>query len=213
MDIIVKGRNVEVPDHFRVHVSDKLRRIERFDNKIIEIDVELLHERNPRQSDNCQRVEITCVSRGPVVRAEASAPDFYAALEKAIDKLESRLRRAADRRRVHHGRHAPISVAAATAPLASQVAPLTVPAPAARPEAESTVSVDEDQEEYQPWRIVRTKEHPSEPMTVDDALFQMELVGHDFYLFLDKETGRPSVVYRRKGYDYGVISLAPPAAA
>jgi ribosomal subunit interface protein len=213
MDIIVKGRNVEVPDHFRVHVSDKLRRIERFDNKIIEIDVELLHERNPRQSDNCQRVEITCVSRGPVVRAEASAPDFYAALEKAIDKLESRLRRAADRRRVHHGRHAPISVAAATAPLASQVAPLTVPAPAARPEAESTVSADEDQEEYQPWRIVRTKEHPSEPMTVDDALFQMELVGHDFYLFLDKETGRPSVVYRRKGYDYGVISLAPPAAA
>jgi len=93
MDIIVKGRNVEVPDHFRVHVSDKLRRIERFDHKIIEVDVELLHERNPRQSDNCQRVEITCVSRGPVVRAEASASDFYAALEKAIDKLESRLRR------------------------------------------------------------------------------------------------------------------------
>jgi len=212
MDIIVKGRNVEVPDHFRVHVSDKLRRIERFDHKIIEVDVELLHERNPRQSDNCQRVEITCVSRGPVVRAEASASDFYAALEKAIDKLESRLRRAADRRRVHHGRHAPISVAAATAPLAGVSAPLTVPAPAAQPEAESTAPYEDDQED-QPYRIVRTKEHPSEPMTIDDALFQMELVGHDFYLFLDKETGRPSVVYRRKGYDYGVISLAPPAAA
>jgi ribosomal subunit interface protein len=221
MDIIVKGRNVEVPDHFRVHVSDKLRRIERFDNKIIEIDVELLHERNPRQSDNCQRVEITCVSRGPVVRAEASAPDFYAALEKAIDKLESRLRRAADRRRVHHGRHAPLSVAAATAPLAhgplaseplaNGSATLTVPAPA-QPEAESTDPMVDEPEEYQPWRIVRTKEHPGEPMTVDDALFQMELVGHDFYLFLDKESGRPSVVYRRKGYDYGVISLAPPTA-
>ncbi|MBX6752460.1 MAG: ribosome-associated translation inhibitor RaiA [Micromonosporaceae bacterium] len=212
MDIIVKGRNVEVPDHFRVHVSDKLRRIERFDHKIIEIDVELLHERNPRQSDNCQRVEITCVSRGPVVRAEASAPDFYAALEKAIDKLESRLRRAADRRRVHHGRHAPLSVAAATAPLAGGPASLTVPAPA-QPEAEAVATLVDDQEEYQPWRIARTKEHPGEPMTVDDALFQMELVGHDFYLFLDKDSGRPSVVYRRKGYDYGVISLAPPAAA
>ena len=216
MDIVVKGRNVEVPDHFRVHVSDKLRRIERFDHKIIEIDVELLHERNPRQSDNCQRVEITCVSRGPVVRAEASAPDFYAALEKAIDKLESRLRRAADRRRVHHGRHAPLSVAAATAPLANGPlangsGSLSVPAPAPQPEAEAATMVEEP-EEYQPWRIVRTKEHPSEPMTVDDALFQMELVGHDFYLFLDKESGRPSVVYRRKGYDYGVISLAPPAA-
>mgnify|MGYP001208090840 CR=1 FL=1 len=213
MDIVVKGRNVEVPDHFRVHVSDKLRRVERFDNKIIEIDVELLHERNPRQSDHCQRVEITCVSRGPVVRAEATASDFYAALEKATDKLESRLRRAADRRRVHYGRHAPVSVAAATAPLANQTTTLTVPAPAGEPEAESTTSAWDDVEEYRPGRIVRRKEHSSEPMTVDDALFQMELVGHDFYLFLDKETGRPSVVYRRKGYDYGVISLAPPAAA
>jgi ribosomal subunit interface protein len=220
VDIVVKGRNVEVPDHFRVHVSDKLRRIERYDSKIIEVDVELLHERNPRQSDHCQRVEITCVSRGPVVRAEATASDFYAALEKAIDKLEARLRRAADRRRVHHGRHAPLSVAAATAPLAgaSGPAPLANPVPtqAAEPEPTGPVATalqDAEQTDDQPWHIARTKEHPSEPMTIDDALFQMELVGHDFYLFLDKDSGRPSVVYRRKGYDYGVISLAPPTAA
>lgn len=222
MDVVVKGRNVEVPDHFRVHVSDKLRRIERYDNKIIEVDVELLHERNPRQSDSCQRVEITWVSRGPVVRAEACAPDFYAALEKAVDKLEARLRRAADRRRVHHGRHAPLSVAAVTAPLAD-TAPvhraMAVPASATdidleiEPSSAVAVALQEaEQNDDQPWRIARTKEHPSEPMTVDDALFEMELVGHDFYLFLDKDSGRPSVVYRRKGYDYGVISLAPPAA-
>lgn len=217
MDIVVKGRNVEVPDHFRVHVSDKLRRIERYDNKIIEVDVELLHERNPRQSDSCQRVEITCVSRGPVVRAEACASDFYAALEKATDKLEARLRRAADRRRVHRGRHAPLSVAAATAPLAhSEPSPVANPVPAQATEPEGAVATalrEAEQADDQPWHIARTKEHPSEPMTIDDALFQMELVGHDFYLFLDKDSGRPSVVYRRKGYDYGVISLAPPAAA
>ncbi len=208
MDVVVKGRNVEVPDHFRVHVAEKLRRIERYDNKIIEVDVELLHERNPRQSDNCQRVEITCVSRGPVVRAEARAPDFYAALEKATDKLDARLRRAADRRRVHHGRHAPVSLAVATAPLGNGAREDLVPEP-----TPVAVAVQEAEEaDDQPWHIARTKEHPAEPMTVDDALFQMELVGHDFYLFLDKDSGRPSVVYRRhKGYDYGVISLNPPA--
>jgi hypothetical protein len=75
---------------------------------------------------------------------------------------------------------------------------------AERSASEESLEVYEDQ----PWRVVRTKEHPAEPMTVDDALFQMELVGHDFYLYLDKDSGRPSVVYRRRGYDYGVISLA-----
>ncbi len=210
MDVVVKGRNVEVPEHFRVHVAEKLSRVERYDNKIIEIDVELLHERNPRQSDNCQRVEITCVSRGPVVRAEACAPDFYAALDHAIEKLESRLRRSSDRRRVHHGRHAPVSVALATARAEAVQPELDLPPVAvAVREAEEADETEDDQ----PWHLARAKEHPSEPMTVDDALFQMELVGHDFYLFLDKDSGRPSVVYRRrKGYDYGVISLSQQAA-
>jgi ribosomal subunit interface protein len=205
VDVVVKGRNVVVPEYFREHVADKLQKVERYDNKIIEVNVELLHERNPRQSDSCQRVEITCVSRGPVIRAEACASDFNAALDKAIDKLAARLRRSADRRRVHHGRHAPVSVALATAPLANGVNGSAVsPVAVAEPEVEEQPHATDDQ----PWHIARTKEHPSHPMTVDDALFEMELVGHDFYLFLDKDSGRPSVVYRRKGYDYGVISLA-----
>jgi ribosomal subunit interface protein len=207
VDVVVKGRNVEVPEHYRVHVVDKLHKVERYDHKIIEVDVELLHERNPRQSDNCQRVEITCTSRGPVVRAEACASDFYAALDKAIDKLNSRLRRAADRRRVHRGRHSPISVAAATAALVENSNGSLLGRGVAFEDSDlpdEAVQVDD-----QPWHIARTKEHTGEPMTVDDALFQMELVGHDFYLFLDKDSGRPSVVYRRrKGYDYGVISIA-----
>ena len=205
MDIVVKGRNVEVPAHYRVHVADKLQKIERYDLKIIRVDVELSHERNPRQSDSCQRVEITCVSRGPVVRAEACAGDFYGALDVAIGKLNTRLHRAADRRRVHRGRRAPISVAEATAPLAafSPVEEIQTSSVAVA-EREET----ETEEDNQPWHVVRMKEHSAEPMTVDDALFQMELVGHDFYLFLDKDSGRASVVYRRRGYDYGVLSLA-----
>jgi ribosomal subunit interface protein len=202
VDIVVKGRNVEVPDHYREHVGEKLRKVERYDQKLIRVDVELFHERNPRQVDHCQRVEITCISRGPVVRAEATAGDFYTALDCAIGKLHMRLRRAADRRRVHRGRHAPVSVAAATAPLAEW--PMNTPTSSNGPAAHD---VHETEYDDQPWRIVREKEHPAEPMTVEDALFQMELLGHDFYLFHDKESGRPSVVYRRRAYDYGVLSL------
>lgn len=209
MDIVVKGRNVEVPDHYRVRVAEKLAKVERYDHKIIRIDVELLHERNPRQADHCQRVEITCVSRGPVVRAEACAADFYSALDAAVAKLDSRLRRAADRRRIHHGRHTPISVAAATAQLAKVGAPAASRTTLEEHDSPGDPYLDDSHDDgYRPGRIVRRKVHPGEPMTVDEALFQMELVGHDFYLFNDKESGRPSVVYRRRGYDYGLISLA-----
>jgi ribosomal subunit interface protein len=206
VDIVVKGRNVEVPDHYREHVADKLSKVERYDQKMMRADVELFHERNPRQSDTCQRVEITVMTRGPVVRAEACAKDFYAALDLAIAKLDGRLRRSADRRRVHRGRHAPVSVAAATAGLPTDLS-LAMPAEQTSSVATALAEHDDDL----PWRIVREKEHPADPMTVDDALFQMELVGHDFYLFLDKDSGRPSVVYRRRGYDYGILSLGAPA--
>lgn len=206
MEIVVKGRNVEVPDHYRVHVADKLAKVERYDEKIIRIEVVLTHERNPRQSDQCQRVEITCISRGPAVRSEACTADFYSALDAAVTKLESRLRRTAERRRVSRGRRTPVSVAAATADL--PVAPTDVPLFAAPgPGATTTTAEIEADEDDQPWHIAREKVHSAEPMTVEDALFQMELVGHDFYLFQDKESGRPSVVYRRRAYDYGIISL------
>ena len=202
MDIVVKGRNVEVPEHYREHVADKLSKVERYDQKLIRADVELYHEPNRRQSDNCQRVEITVMTRGPVIRAEACAKDFYAALDCAISKLDARLRRSADRRRVHRGRHAPVSVAAATAGLPTDLPSLEPPA-----EDLGFTPTLVEHDDSQPWRIVREKEHSADPMTVDDALFQMELVGHDFYLFHDKESGRPSVVYRRRGYDYGILSL------
>ena len=177
------------------HVGEKLAKLERYDHKIIRTDVELQHERNPRQNGSCQHVEITCRTRGPVVRSEACAEDFYKALDLAAERLERRFRQAADRRRVHHGRRTPTSV--------HDVAtdPAVVPAP------EPAEPADDEQPEDGPGRIVREKEHPDQPMTVDDALFEMELVGHDFYLFHDKDSGRPSVVYRRHAYDYGLLRL------
>jgi ribosomal subunit interface protein len=226
MDIVVKGRNVEVPDHYRVHVAEKLARLERYDRKVIRFDVELFHEPNRRQSKNCQRVEITGKGRGPVIRSEACAGDFYAALDSAVTKLENRLRRSHDRRRVHHGRRGPTSVAEATSGLGESL-PLRTDsdgqaqgmwlghtavleaAPAFEGMAEVPAQRWEDGiEDNLPGQIVREKEHTAKPMTVDQALYEMELVGHDFYLFSDADSGRPSVVYRRKGFDYGVIRLA-----
>jgi ribosomal subunit interface protein len=183
MEIVVRGRNVEVPEHYRQHVEDKVGQLERFDGKLkmLRMDVELFHEKNPRQSAHCQRVEITLRGKGPVVRAEADGADFYAALDLACAKLENRLRRAADRRRVHHGRRTPASV---------------------RLTGNTAV-----EDEHLPGRVVREKHHPATPMTVDQALHEMELVGHDFFLFQCAETGQPTVVYRRHAYDYGLIRL------
>ncbi|OBI40374.1 ribosomal subunit interface protein [Mycobacterium kyorinense] len=198
-EVVVKGRNVEVPDHYRVYVSQKLARLERFDRTIYLFDVELKHARNRRQRKSCQQVEITARGRGPVVRGEARADSFYAAFEAAVDRLESRLRRGNDRRKVHYGDKTPVSVAEATA----VAAPLpTTDNTEAPPEHDGADGYRE------PGRVVRTKEHPAKPMSVDDALYEMELVGHDFFLFYDKHTECPSVVYRRHAYDYGLIRLS-----
>jgi ribosomal subunit interface protein len=234
MDIVVKGRNVEVPEHYRALVSEKLARLERYDRKVIRYDVELFHEPNRRQSKNCQRVEITGMGKGPAVRAEACAGDFYAALDSAVSKIENRMRKQHDRRRVHYGRRCPESVAAATsvsatggasalvdgdthpmartavleAPTASDGAGMAGIGAAGREEIDLPHQRwDDDEAGYEPGRVVREKQHSADPMTVDQALYEMELVGHDFFLFNDSEAGRPSVVYRRRGFDYGVIRL------
>lgn len=209
MEIVVRGRNVEVPEHYRQHVEDKIGQLERFDAKlkIKRLDVELFHEKNPRQAANCQRVEITLRGKGPVVRAEASAPDFYAALDLAGSKLDSRLRRAADRRRVSHGRRTPASVRIAEAPVLDTD---LLTADGAEPDGDYGAEPDE----HLPGRVVREKQHLAIPMTVDQALHEMELVGHDFYLFQCAETDQPTVVYRRHAFDYGLLRLtADPATS
>jgi ribosomal subunit interface protein len=182
-------------------VEEKLARLEKHDHRIMRVQVELDCEANPRQRDRSVRIELTAFSKGPVIRAEAAAGDKMAALDMALDKMAAQMRRASDRRRVHRGRHTPVSVGQALADAAEgaeaasdegqvgerQVGPITVTGDGPL--------------------VVREKIHPATPMTLDQALYEMELVGHDFFLFVDKENDRPSVVYRRRGYDYGVISL------
>ena len=228
MNIIFKGRHTDVLDRFRRHATAKLSKIGKLDSKAIRIDVEVGTERNPRQSQRRERVELTISSRGPTIRAEAAAEDRYAALDMAISKLESRLRRAGDRRKCRHGAHAAVRVidlptadgAAAGLPGAqpepASVEPRTVSQHA---EAESASGDGQSADDVVPIEmegngplVVREKFHVATPMAIDQALFEMELVGHDFFLFRDMEDGRASVVYRRRGYQYGVIRLVEEAA-
>jgi ribosomal subunit interface protein len=209
MEIVVRGRNVEVPEHYRTHVEDKIGQLDRFDGKlkILRVDVELFHEKNPRQASHCQRVEITLRGKGPVVRAEAAEADFYAALDAACAKLDNRLRRANDRRRVHHGRRTPASVRMADNTVDAGHPEFAIATELERDRALAEGPQFTDLDEHLPGQIVREKHHPATPMTVDQALHEMELVGHDFYLFQCADTGQPTVVYRRHAFDYGLIRL------
>ncbi len=235
MEIIVRGRHITVPPRFREHAAAKLARLSKLDRRAIRIDVEVSEERNPRQSDRRERVELTIRSRGPAIRAEAAADDRYTALDLALAKLEARLRRASDRRKARSGDLGTVrspallgtvteAASAASAPQAAAADPAAEPAESrvngggpVRPRtggpddrldgaAQESRLVPIQMEGDGPL-IVREKVHAATPMTIDQALLEMELVGHDFYLFHDSECDRFSVVYRRRGYDYGVIRL------
>ena len=234
MDIVITGRRMDVSDRFKRFAEEKLTKVTQFAPRAHRIDVELSHERNPRQSHTCEKVEITVRDKGPVIRAEACAEDAMAALDLASAKLVERLRRMGDRKKVHHGRQTPASVRSAEARALSDGAVNGAAlatgriglALAERPEHEmagagTDLEIDPDLE--LPGRadlpegaqdladspvVIRTKEHVAHPMTIDQALYEMELVGHDFYLFIDAACGKPSVVYRRRGWNYGVIRLS-----
>jgi ribosomal subunit interface protein len=238
MDIVFRSRRTNVPERFRQHAEGKLAKIGKLDHKAIRIDVEITQERNPRQSKGRERVELTIRSRGPVVRAEAAADDRYTALDLAFAKLENRLRRSCDRRKdARHGDREPAraGVPAAGGAVADPVAPDIFgdpldpldplegaqPAPAASRNGYHPAPDGEDfaaahlvpiQMEGECPVVVREKLHHAEPMTIDQALLEMELVGHDFFLFHDRECDHFSVVYRRRGYDYGVIRLMEDSA-
>jgi ribosomal subunit interface protein len=213
VNITVRGRHTDINDRFRRHVENKLAKIERLDQKVIRVDVEVSEERNPRLADQRERVELTIRSRGPVIRAEAAADERYGALDLALDKLESRLRRDAERRK-GHGKNGKGRAKLATMETLPEALPEPAPEPvetapppvevesASRDEGVVPIPMDGDGP-----LVVREKFHKAEPMGIEQALFEMELVGHDFFLYRDKATGHPSVVYRRRGWDYGVIRL------
>ena len=207
MEIVVTGRHVQVSERFRRHLDEKLAKVPQLAPRVQRLDVVVTHEVNKRQSKGSDRVEITCHVKGPVVRAEACADDEYGALDIAMDKLLERLRRDHDRRRVHRGRHVPESVAQATARLDAAQAGLNGQSAAAAALLAGQDDADILGTDGDSPIEVREKIHASMPMGLDQALYEMELVGHDFYLFHDKDTDQPSVVYRRRGWSYGVIHL------
>ena len=227
MEIIFKSRQTDVPARFREYASAKLNRLEKLDQKAIRVDVEISVERNPRQASQKERVELTIRSPGPAIRAEAAAEDRLAALDLALAKLNSRLRRALDRKKSHHaaGTNAVTGASASRSDSSAAVAGSSEdeeprwndrsavaqaePQGEALARAESVVAI---QMEGDGPLVVRQKFHHAKPITIDQALLEMELVGHDFYLFHDVDEDMPSVVYRRHGYQYGVIRLVEAVA-
>ena len=205
MEIVVKGRNSEISDRFRDHVAEKLHRIEKFDprQRITRTEVVVTHEKNPRDPATAAKVEISVHSRGPIVRAEAVSADQHSALDMAMDRLERQVRKAVDRQRVHRGQQRPTSLSEATADIPDTLLDELSGADDTVGDGDpSPIEVQGDGP-----LVVREKTHDTAPMTLDQALYEMELVGHDFYLFMEKDSMQPSVVYRRRGYDYGVIHL------
>jgi ribosomal subunit interface protein len=209
MEFLISGRNLSVSDRFREYAGEKITKIEQLGDKVQRVDAKVSKENNSRAADAQLTVELTVQGRGPVIRAEASAPDKFAAFDIAYGKLLERLRRAKDKRKVHHGRHAPEAVSAATRALT----PVTVDDPIYAQPVPEEVSVKEPYEIENDIPagdspvLIRRKVFPATALTLDDAVDNMELVGHDFYLFVDATTGVPSVVYRRRGWTYGVICL------
>lgn len=203
MDVLVTGRHCQIPDEFRARVEEKIASIEKLKDRVIRVEVQVSVYGHKREPDQSTRVEITLRSRGPVVRAEASADDKTVAFDHALDRLKSQLRRASDRRKTHRG-------------LRSTPSPEEVPgtveveAEEVRPEIRKIAGLEIQGDGP---LVVREKHFDAVPLTLAQALDEMELVGHDFFLYVDAESGAPSAVYRRKAYDYGVIHLAMDGAA
>ena len=198
MDVLVTGRHCQITDDFRSRVGERLSGVEKLRDRVIRVEVQVSANPHARQPDQATTVEITLRSRGPVVRAEASADEKLIAFEHALDRLKAQLRRAADRRKVHRGLRAGQQFGEPPMP------PVTRHEDEDRPEIRKIAGLEVHGDGP---LVVREKLFKATPLTLAQALDEMELVGHDFFLYVDAETGAPSAVYRRKAYDYGVIHL------
>ena len=211
METTITGRNLGVTDRFRDYATEKAEKIAHLADKAIAFEVKVSRHHETRGSSGDDRVELTLIGPGPLVRAESAGSDKYVAFDLAMAKLVERIRQAKDRKKVHRGKHRPVSLREASADGFS-----VVDITPASPEVLEKVLTGEipvvaaepapGDDDYSPV-VIRQKVFPTTHMTVEDAVDHMELVGHDFFLFIDSETDRPSVVYRRKGWDYGVIGL------
>ena len=211
MEIVITGRHTQISQKFRDVVESKMNRVTAIAPDAQRAQIVVTHEGNPRQADTAKRVEITVVAGRTVVRAEASSSDEYSALDMALDKLTLRLRRARDRRKDHRRGYinpVPVDLGPVETPdeeEPKEEEPDNSPQAAVASDLGPGESV-EVQVGDTPI-VIRRKLHIAEPMSIDEALYEMELIGHDFFLFVNKETGRPSVVYHRHGWSYGVFEI------
>ncbi|MBI5161641.1 MAG: ribosome-associated translation inhibitor RaiA [Micrococcales bacterium] len=206
MDVTISGRGVGIPERFEDYVTEKADKVAKLSEKALVLEIKVCRHHETNGSSGDDRVELTLVGPGPVVRAEAGAGDKYAAFDLAFDKLVERLRQAKDRRKVHRGQHRPESLREASASGFRSAGVEAASAEAIERVATGSAPTVEEESEWSPV-VIRHKLFPATRMTQEQAVDHMELVGHDFYLFVDARTDRPSVVYRRKGWDYGVIAL------
>ena len=175
MRLEVKGRNVEVNDSIRRYAEDKLDKIEKQLPEPTQIEVELTLETNPSIADD-HIAEATVWTKGPILRARESSTDMKASIDQLVDKLERQARRYRDKRRRGPGKSSHHSVEG------------------------TPVVPDEDSP-----LIVKTKQFPVKPMSPEEAVLQLELVGHDFFVFRSDESGEVNVIYRRRDGGYGLI--------
>jgi len=217
METNIVGRNLGITDRFREYATDKAEKIAGLAEKALALEIKVSRHTEKSGAAGNDRVELTLIGKGPIVRAEAEGSDKYAAFDIALGRLLERVRRAKDRKKVHRGgAHRPTSLhdASSSGFAVIDIVPADgdtlerVRTGAIQVVSDEAEEAEEAEEVYSPV-VIRRKVFSAAPMTVDDALYFMELVGHDFYLFQDAESHRPSVVYRRKGWDYGVIELDP----
>ena len=210
MDIVVTGRNADIHANFRNFVEGKLEKVQQFYPRAQRVDVVLTHENNPRLAASAERIELTVYGKGPVIRAEADSADRYSAVDLASAKLFERLRRLRDRAKNHRRfQYEGVPDVDLDEPIEEGIdADLRDAEEWALRSAEDLKpgEIREEQLGDSPV-IVRQKVHEAPPMSVDEALHQMELVGHPFFLFVDEDTMQPCVAYRRKGWTYGVLRL------
>lgn len=212
MEIVVKGRNAEVSDGFRSHVEEKLSKVEQFAPRTQRIEVEVTHEPNPAQAEVSERIEITVRDKGPVVRAEAAASDRLGALDLAAQKLFERLRRKNERTK-NRKKNFTKDQTPTDLPVEELLSNGTSKgedtqgAAADRPTPPSVPGETVESQLGDSPVIVRQKLYEAKPMSVDQAIDEMELVGHPFYLFIDEETSQPCAAYRRHGWTYGILRL------
>ncbi len=202
MDIVVTGRHCTISPELKELIAERLATVERLRDRVIRVEVDFHASEGTKNPSDAVSVQLTLRSRGPVVRAEANANDKTLAFEQALDRLKSQLRKAADRRKTHRGLRS------------GGLGEMRIAETAETPETQET---QDDAVETRTVAglvvtgdgplVVREKDFDATPLTLAQALDEMELVGHDFFLYQDAETGRPSVVYRRKAYNYGVIHL------